>query len=248
MTQTKTTKVSPVKAPRSREEVGRDRLDKIELKQQKVSARTPNQAEYIKTVLEHDLTFCLGPAGTGKTHLAIGIAITKLKKGKYDKIIVCRPVVDAGESIGYLPGGLDEKMAPYIRPLYDELGYFISKSETEQLVELGIIEICPLAYMRGRTFKNAFIICDEAQNACKPQIKMLLSRLGEGSCMVVIGDNDQCDLPASKQGALKKAVEIYENVEEIGSVELTKDDIVRHPLLARAIELWENAEKTPKAD
>lgn len=196
-----------------------------------VSARTDNQTTYIQSLLTNDIIFCHGPAGTGKTHCAVGIAAGLLRKAKIKKIIVTRPVVEVGNSIGYLPGTMEEKVGPYLIPLFDELGKFIEKAKLKALMEEKVIEISPLSMMRGRTFVDSVVICDEAQNANLGELKMLLTRLGEDSKIAVIGDLSQSDLPQSAQGAFERCMDRLQGIEGIAAVELTAEDIVRHRLI-----------------
>ena len=206
-------------------------------------AKSPNQKTYIQAIQNNDMVLCQGPAGTGKTHLAIGMAIYMYHTCEtIDKIIIARPAVEAGESLGYLPGDLDSKLDPFIRPIFDELACYASKFDVADMRDSGIIEICPLAYMRGRTFKNAFIICDEAQNADKKQMKMLLTRLGEGSKLVVTGDIDQTDLCMHKPGAFESAFNLFDGDPGIACVTLKKCDIKRHKLVSHIVEKWEKNE------
>jgi phosphate starvation-inducible PhoH-like protein len=196
-----------------------------------VTARSDNQKAYIQAILSNDITFCQGPAGTGKTHVAVGIASGLLRKSTVERIVVTRPVVEVGNSIGYLPGTMEEKVGPYLTPLFDELGHFIERTKLKAFVEEKIVEISPLSMMRGRTFTNAVVICDEAQNANTVELKMLLTRLGEGSKIIVTGDLSQSDLPVSAQGAFSRCMDRLHDIEGIAIVEMTADDIVRHHLI-----------------
>ena len=186
--------------------------------------------------------FGIGPAGTGKTYLAVALAVAAYKSKNVEKIILTRPAVEAGEKLGFLPGDLQNKVDPYLRPLYDALQEMFGLENYLKLMERGVIEIAPLAYMRGRTLSNAFIILDEAQNTTKEQMKMFLTRLGEGSKMVITGDVTQVDLPEKKSG-LKHAAEILKNIEGISVITLTHKDVVRHPLVMNIIAAYENKEK-----
>ncbi len=191
---------------------------------------------------KNDLVFGIGPAGTGKTYLAVVMAVNALKSGQVKKIILTRPAVEAGESLGFLPGDLKEKVDPYLRPLYDALHDILGTEHTQRLMERGIIEIAPLAYMRGRTLDDAFVILDEAQNTTMAQMKMFLTRLGFGSKMVITGDKTQIDLPKGVTSGLKIAEEILQDVSGIKFAYLEQSDVVRHPLVAKIIQAYENKE------
>ena len=204
-----------------------------------IKPKTFGQKKYYKAIMENDVTFGVGPAGTGKTYLAVAMAVKAFKNNDVSRIIITRPAVEAGESLGFLPGDLQTKVDPYLRPLYDAL-YDILGAETYlKFKERGLIEVAPLAYMRGRTLDNSFIILDEAQNTTKEQMKMFLTRFGFGSKVVVNGDTTQIDLPGGKKSGLIDAVEILKNVEGISVVELTKRDVVRHKLVKKIIEQYE---------
>ena len=204
--------------------------------------KTAGQRRYVEAVRSNTLTFALGPAGTGKTYLAMAMAVAALKRHEVGRIVLCRPVVEAGESLGYLPGTLQEKLDPYVRPLYDALFDMTDVEKGNALIEQGIIEIAPLAYMRGRTLNDAFVILDEAQNTTPEQMKMFLTRLGFRSRFVVTGDSSQRDL--NGPSGLITARRALEGTEDIAFVELGKADIVRHPLVARIVEAYERAEQT----
>ncbi len=204
--------------------------------------RTRGQKKLYDAFRTHDITLVTGPAGTGKTFLAVIYAVDLLRKGKVRKIIVTRPVVEAGESLGFLPGDLKEKVDPYLRPIYDSFDTLFGTGSVERLMEKGVIEIAPLAYMRGRTLNDAVVILDEAQNTTAMQIKMFLTRLGFNSKMIITGDVTQIDLPNSKQSGLKKAIEIVKDIEEIAVVEMHKNDVVRHPVVQKIIEAYEKKE------
>ena len=186
----------------------------------------------------HDLTFALGPAGTGKTFLATVLAVRMLTERKVERLILTRPAVEAGERLGFLPGDLQQKVDPYLRPLYDALHSLLGAEKTTVLLEKGVIEVAPLAYMRGRTLSDAFVILDEAQNTTPAQMRMVLTRLGERSRMVVTGDITQVDLPASVQSGLVEASEVLEGVEGVAVCRLTAADVVRHPLVQRVVEAY----------
>ena len=204
--------------------------------------KTAGQRRYVEAVRSNTLTFALGPAGTGKTYLAMAMAVAALKRHEVGRIVLCRPVVEAGESLGYLPGTLQEKLDPYVRPLYDALFDMTDMEKGNALIEQGIIEIAPLAYMRGRTLNDAFVILDEAQNTTPEQMTMFLTRLGFRSRFVVTGDSSQRDL--NGPSGLITARRALEGTEDIAFVELGKADIVRHPLVARIVEAYERAEQT----
>ena len=205
-------------------------------------AKTANQQRFIDLIRENDLTFGIGPAGTGKTFLAVVFACDMLRKGKVRKIIVTRPVVEAGESLGFLPGDLKEKVDPYLRPIYDSFDAIFGNGSVERLMEKGVIEIAPLAYMRGRTLNDAVVILDEAQNTTGMQMKMFLTRMGFNSRMIITGDVTQIDLPSHKASGLKKAIQIVQGIEEIAVVEMHRDDVVRHPVVQKIIEAYEAEE------
>lgn len=207
-----------------------------------VYAKTFNQAEYLKLLNEKDLIFSTGSAGSGKTYLAVVFAVSQLKKGLVQKIILTRPAVEAGESLGFLPGDLKEKVDPYLRPLYDALYDMLGVEATNALIEKQVIEIAPLAYMRGRTLENAIIILDEAQNATLDQLKMFLTRLGFNSKMIVTGDCSQIDLPKSAKSGLKIASNMLADLKEVGVIDFTVYDVVRHPLVGKIIERFEELE------
>lgn len=202
--------------------------------------KTAGQRRYIEAVRRNTLTFALGPAGTGKTHLAMAMAVAALKRREVGRIVLCRPVVEAGESLGYLPGTLQEKLDPYVRPLYDALFDMTDMEKGNALIEQGVIEIAPLAYMRGRTLNDAFVILDEAQNTTPEQMKMFLTRMGFRSKFVVTGDASQRDL--NGPSGLTSARRALEGVEDIAFVDLGRADIVRHALVARIVEAYEAAE------
>ncbi|WP_431815346.1 PhoH family protein [Limosilactobacillus portuensis] len=202
------------------------------------------QRQYVNAIKHNDITFGIGPAGTGKTYLAVAMAVAALKRGEVERIILTRPAVEAGESLGFLPGDLQEKIDPYLRPIYDALNDIFGADHTQRLMERGVIEIAPLAYMRGRTLDGAFVILDEAQNTTNAQMKMFLTRLGFGSKMVVNGDISQIDLPHGTRSGLVSAERILKDIKSIKFVQFTAEDVVRHPVVARIINAYEtNATK-----
>lgn len=204
-----------------------------------IKARTPNQQLLVKTFTENDLTFALGPAGTGKTYLAVAMAVRALKNREVRKIILSRPAVEAGEKLGFLPGDMKDKIDPYLQPLYDALEDMIPNVKLKEYMETKVIQIAPLAFMRGRTLNDAIVVLDEAQNTTTHQIKMFLTRLGMGSKMIVTGDVTQIDLPRTTASGLIQALKILRNVKGIGRVEFEKKDIVRHHLVQRIVEAYE---------
>ena len=209
--------------------------------------KTAMQREYIQTIGQHDMTFGIGPAGTGKTYLAMAMAVSALKKEEVHRIILTRPAVEAGEALGFLPGDLQEKIQPYVRPLYDALHDMVDAEEMQRYFERGVIEVAPLAYMRGRTLSHAYIVLDEAQNTTPEQMMMFLTRLGEDSRMIVTGDVTQIDLPRSKQSGLLEVSRILGNISGIDFHYFSGDDVVRHPLVRKIIEAYEHY-KNPMGD
>lgn len=209
-----------------------------------IRAKTFAQKRYIDSVRTHDLTFCIGPAGTGKTYLAAVLAVQALLENQYERLILTRPAVEAGEKLGFLPGDLQQKVNPFLRPLYDALYDFIEPEKIAGLMERGVIEVAPLAYMRGRTLNNSFVIVDEAQNTTPSQIKMMLTRLGFRSRMVVTGDLTQTDLAVNQTSGLAVANKILQHVEGIAFCKLTQADVVRHPLVQRIVSAYEQYEKS----
>jgi phosphate starvation-inducible PhoH-like protein len=215
--------------------------DRVQTHERKpgVTAKTVGQKKYLEAIRKHDITFGIGPAGTGKTYLAVAMALATLREGKVSRIILTRPAVEAGEALGFLPGDLYEKIMPYLRPLHDALQDMLPVDEIQKHTERNTIEIAPLAYMRGRTLNNAFIILDEAQNSTTEQMLMFLTRLGHGSKAVITGDETQIDLPPHKHSGLLEAHRVLKHVEGIAVIEFGKRDVVRHPLVQRIIGAYE---------
>lgn len=204
-----------------------------------IYAKTLKQIEYVNALKENDIVFGVGPAGTGKTYLAVVYAVSLLKKGIIKHIVLTRPAIEAGESLGFLPGDLKEKIDPYLRPLYDALYDTLGNKSVDQMIENGVIEIAPLAYMRGRTLENCFCILDEAQNTTEMQMKMFLTRLGFNSKMVITGDISQIDLPNGKRSGLVNACNILKNIDDIKIIKFEKLDVVRNPLVQKIIEAYD---------
>ena len=211
----------------------------IKTRKKTVEPRTKAQQDYVKALFTHELAFGIGPAGTGKTYLAVAVAVNQMINGHIDRIILSRPAVEAGEKLGYLPGDMKDKVDPYMQPLYDALNDFLPGKQLAKLIEEKRIEIAPLAFMRGRTLSNAYVVLDEAQNATSMQMKMFLTRLGQGSRMVITGDRSQVDLPRGVTSGLREAERILEGVEGISFNYFTARDVVRHPLVAAIIEAYE---------
>jgi phosphate starvation-inducible PhoH-like protein len=212
----------------------------IKTPKKSVIARSEKQSEYIKALKENDIIMSLGPAGTGKSFLAVSVAITLLMEKKIERVILSRPAVEAGEKLGFLPGDMKEKVDPYLRPLYDALYELFGADKIDKKIETGEIEIAPLAFMRGRTLKNCFAILDEAQNATETQIKMFLTRIGENSKLVVNGDPSQVDLINKRDSGLIKSKKILKDLEEIKMIEFDHNDVVRHPLVSKIIKAYQN--------
>jgi phosphate starvation-inducible PhoH-like protein len=203
-----------------------------------IEPSTSGQLQYIETMLHNDITFCTGPAGTGKTYLAVAVAVSMLKKRQIRRIVLARPAVEAGEKLGFLPGDIAAKVNPYLRPLFDAIEDMMDFAQMRKFMELDIIEIIPLAFMRGRTLNEAAIICDEAQNTSGMQMLMVLTRLGHGSKMIITGDTTQVDLAANQRSGMVEAMEILHRVDGIGTVELSQQDIVRHRLVQNIVEAY----------
>ncbi|NIH23633.1 PhoH family protein [Providencia heimbachae] len=214
----------------------------IKTKRGVIKPRTPNQAQYIANILDHDITFGIGPAGTGKTYLAVAAAVDALERQEVRRIMLTRPAVEAGEKLGFLPGDLSQKVDPYLRPLYDALFEMLGFEKVEKLIERNVIEVAPLAYMRGRTLNDAFIILDESQNTTIEQMKMFLTRIGFNSKAVVTGDITQVDLPRGSKSGLRHAIEVLSNVDDLSFNFFHSEDVVRHPVVAKVViayEAWE---------
>ncbi len=214
----------------------------------KIKARTVNQKKMVQAVLDHDMVFAVGPAGTGKTYTAVALAVRALKAKEVKRIVLTRPAVEAGENLGFLPGDLKDKLDPYLMPLYDALRDMIPSDKLANMIEMGIIEIAPLAFMRGRTLDKAFVILDEAQNTTTLQMKMFLTRMGMTAKFVITGDITQVDLPHRQKSGLNFALEILEGIDEISIIRLGKSDIIRHKLITKIIDAFENAEAKSALD
>jgi phosphate starvation-inducible PhoH-like protein len=218
----------------------------VKTRKRHISPRSPAQADYLRTIDDNDLVFGLGPAGTGKTYLAVAKAVERLIGGEVDRIILSRPAVEAGEQLGFLPGDMREKVDPYLRPLYDALYDMLPAEQVVKRLESGEIEVAPLAFMRGRTLAHAFVILDEAQNTTAVQMKMFLTRLGENARMVVTGDLSQVDLPRGIRSGLRDALETLNDVEGVGVTQFTEKDVVRHPLVSRIVRAYDARENARK--
>jgi len=210
----------------------------IKTPKKNIYGRTVKQNKYINNLIKNNIIFALGPAGTGKTFLAVAVAVSKLMSGEVKKIILSRPAVEAGENLGFLPGDLKDKIDPYLIPLYDSLYELVGYEKMQKKIEDGTVEIAPLAFMRGRTLKDSYVILDEAQNATDIQIKMFLTRLGKNTTMVVNGDPSQIDLPTSKSSGLLKSINILDNIEEIKITRFETSDVQRHPLVSKIIDAY----------
>ncbi|MBF0248753.1 MAG: PhoH family protein [Alphaproteobacteria bacterium] len=219
----------------------------VHTKRKAISPRSPTQAEYLKAIDDCELVFGAGPAGTGKTYLAVAKAVELLVRGDVDRIILSRPAVEAGEQLGFLPGDMQEKVDPYLRPLYDALYDMLPADQVVKRLENGEIEVAPLAFMRGRTLANAFVILDEAQNTTAVQMKMFLTRLGENARMVVTGDLSQVDLPRGTRSGLRDAWEILEGVKGMAFIEFSSKDVIRHKIVTRIVNAYDAAEKRRRA-
>ncbi|MBA2653834.1 MAG: PhoH family protein [Gammaproteobacteria bacterium] len=215
----------------------------IKTKQMTIIPRSPNQYYYLKNIMEHDINFGIGPSGTGKTYLAVACAVAALENGTVRRIVLVRPAVEAGEKLGFLPGGMAQKVDPYLRPLYDALYEMIGIETVNKLIEKNIIEIAPLAFMRGRTLNDAFIILDESQNTTKEQMKMFLTRIGFGSKAVITGDITQVDLPKNVYSGLRHVITVLKDIDEITFTFFQAQDVVRHPLVQEIVKAYDSHER-----
>ena len=211
----------------------------IKTKKKTIAPRTPNQSKYIDTIFDSEMVFGIGPAGTGKTYLAVAAAVSMYLEGSVERLIFCRPAIEAGERLGFLPGDMKDKVDPYLRPIYDALQDMLPHDFMMKKMEIGEIEVAPLAFMRGRTLSNSFVILDEAQNTTTTQMKMLLTRLGEASRMVITGDLSQTDLPVGVKSGLRDAKETLERVDEIKFIHFEKDDVIRHHLVSKIVNAYD---------
>ena len=230
--------------PQSDETQNDDALISIQTRRKLIRARGANQAGYLRDIQTHDLAFGIGPAGTGKTYLAVACAIDALENEQVRRIVLVRPAVEAGERLGFLPGDLSQKVDPYLRPMYDALYDMIGAERVTRLIERNVIEIAPLAFMRGRSLNESFVILDEAQNTSVEQMKMFLTRIGFGSRAVVTGDITQIDLPSDKESGLKNATKVLDGVTGVAFTYFTRKDVVRHQLVQRIVKAYEDAERS----
>ncbi|MCL4123327.1 UNVERIFIED_CONTAM: hypothetical protein GTU68_005298 [Idotea baltica] len=219
---------------------------KISGRKRAIVPKTQKQKEYIESIKSHDVVFSVGPAGTGKTYLAMAMAVSALMKKEVKRVVLCRPAVEAGEKLGFLPGDMAEKVNPYLRPLYDALHDMVDYEKADELVEKGRIEVAPLAFMRGRTLSNAFVILDEAQNTTTAQMKMILTRLGPGSKCLITGDITQIDLPRGIKSGLIDALNVLKDVDGIAHIHFDEVDIIRHELVAKIVTAYKKQEKKEK--
>lgn len=213
----------------------------IQTKRKSLVPRTQNQSRYVEALRHNDMVFGIGPAGTGKTYLAVAIGVEMYEKQQVERLIFCRPAVEAGEKLGFLPGDLKEKIDPYLRPIYDALYDFLGFERVEKMIERNEIEIAPLAFMRGRTLSHAYVLLDEAQNTTTAQMKMFLSRMGDGSHMIITGDPSQTDLPAGQQSGLRESIDILGNINEIAWIQFENKDVVRHKLVGKILQAYDDA-------
>ena len=212
-----------------------------------ITPRSAGQKAYLDTLRSHDIAFGVGPAGTGKTYLAMAVAVASLLRGEVKKLVLTRPAVEAGEKLGFLPGDLNEKVDPYLRPLYDALADMVPGERAQRMFERGVIEVAPLAFMRGRTLAGAYVLLDEGQNTTREQMKMFLTRLGEGSRMIVTGDVSQIDLPRRSDSGMVHALEVLAPVQRVGVARLDSSDVVRHPLVGEIIDAYDAASRAQDA-
>lgn len=232
-----------VPSPVSDHKLSPETLTVVQTKKGKVKPRGANQQAYVRAVLTNDINFGIGPAGTGKTYLAVACAVQAMLNDEIERILLVRPAVEAGEKLGFLPGDLSQKVDPYLRPLYDALYEMLGFEVVDKLIERNVIEVAPLAYMRGRTLNNAFVILDESQNTTREQMKMFLTRIGFGTTAVINGDPTQIDLPRGQPSGLKHAIDVLEGVEGISFTMFTSKDVVRHPIVQRIVDAYERAEE-----
>lgn len=231
-----------------RKKLANARPSQSQPRRKEVLPRTPNQKLYIDEIYDNDIIFCQGPAGSGKSHVAIGVAIKEVLAGHYEKMVISRPVVESGQKLGYLPGSAEDKLNPYLTPMFDEMRYYLSEQEIKAWKAAGTLEIAPTAFMRGRTFKNSFMIIDESQNSTYNELKMVATRLGIGSKIVFNGDVTQSDLPPRDRGGFAEMMDRLEGIEGIGTVRMGRSDIVRHPLIDRIIGILEEDEEFVEND
>jgi len=224
-----------------------DREVSIRTKKALIRPRGPNQQRYVRSIQTHDINFGIGPAGTGKTYLAVACAVEALEREEIDRILLVRPAVEAGEKLGFLPGDLSQKVDPYLRPLYDALYEMLGFEKVGKLIERNVIEVAPLAYMRGRTLNNSFVILDESQNTTREQMKMFLTRIGFGSTAVITGDITQVDLPKGTLSGLVHAMKVLDGVKDIGFTHFSAKDVVRHPLVQHIVRAYDRFEKVEQA-
>lgn len=228
-----------IEQPKNGKYTGMDQETVIRTRKKPITARSPNQAAYIEAIQKNPMVFGLGPAGTGKTYLAVAAGVSMFLNGDVERLIFCRPAVEAGERLGFLPGDMKEKVDPYLRPIYDALHDMLPWEFMTSKIEAGDIEIAPLAFMRGRTLSNAFVILDEAQNTTPTQMKMFLTRMGESTRMVITGDLTQTDLPQNVKSGLRDAVETLQDVPEIKFIHFRKEDVIRHPLVGKIVHAYD---------
>ncbi|RUM59125.1 MAG: PhoH family protein [Persephonella sp.] len=236
--------INTVKKEDEEDEFVEEKVILITHRKKTIVAKTKSQVDYVNTIENNTITFGIGPAGTGKTYLAVAMAVSYLKQNRVNKIILTRPAVEAGEKLGFLPGTIEEKVDPYLRPLYDALYEMVDADKIKDMLEKNIIEIAPIAFMRGRTLNDAFIILDEAQNTTREQMKMFLTRIGFGSKAVITGDITQVDLPKVSQSGLIEAIKVLKDIEDIGFTYFSEKDVVRHPVVQRIIKAYERYEES----